>query len=203
MRSSRFSFRSRVSSSRSSFISPLLPFVRSARACWTQRPSAEAVRSSSRATAPTVLPSSRTKRTAPSLNSSENCRRVRRPRASLDMRDIVSTSYEADRRQTPEISCAIKHTSIEAAEQALPNSRARAGGRGLLQTPPTDFRPLFELVASWSQESMTPTHLLSVPVRCTGHQRLIREAWKRVSTLSGGSLSEPGGYAGPGQLMTP
>jgi hypothetical protein len=43
------------------------------------------------ATAPTVFPSSRTSRTAPSLNSSENCRRRRRPPLLAAMRDIVST----------------------------------------------------------------------------------------------------------------
>jgi hypothetical protein len=47
MRSSRFSFRSRANSSRSSFISPLFPRVRSARACVTQCASADAVRSNS------------------------------------------------------------------------------------------------------------------------------------------------------------
>ena len=66
MRNSSFPFRSGVSSSRSSFIGPLLPFVRSARTCRTQRLSADAVRSNSRATPPTALPSSRTSRTAPS-----------------------------------------------------------------------------------------------------------------------------------------
>ncbi len=60
MRSSRVSLRSRANSSRSSFISPLLPCVRSARAWVTHCARAEAVRSSSRATAPIVLPSSRT-----------------------------------------------------------------------------------------------------------------------------------------------
>jgi Tol biopolymer transport system component len=55
-----------------------------------QRPSAEAVRSSSRATAPTVLPSPRTNRTAPSLNSSENRQPGRRPA----LRPIVVRSEE-------------------------------------------------------------------------------------------------------------
>src|SRR5690606_24481649 len=103
MRSSRFSLRNRVNSSRSSFVSPLLPFVRSAWACRTQRLSAEAVRSNSRATAPTALPSSRTNRTAPSLNSSENRRRARRPPLPDRIRDIVSTfrnvSTETDQAQ--------------------------------------------------------------------------------------------------------
>ncbi|MBM3781858.1 MAG: helix-turn-helix domain-containing protein [Acidobacteria bacterium] len=44
-----------------------------------------------RATAPTVLPWSRTSRTTPSLNSSENCRRGRRPLDRSAIRDIVST----------------------------------------------------------------------------------------------------------------
>ena len=48
-------------------------------ACLTHFVSADGVRSSSRATAPTVLPSSKTSRTAPVLNSSLNCRRARRP----------------------------------------------------------------------------------------------------------------------------
>ena len=71
---------------------------------YARQQSTDAVRSSSRATAPTVLPSSSTSLTAPSLNSSENCRRARRPSASFDMRDIVSTfrkmSTKSDQAQT-------------------------------------------------------------------------------------------------------
>src|SRR5690606_34160822 len=104
-RSSRTSFRRRVSSSRSSLISPVRPLVRSARVRSTQSRSADSVRSSSRAAAPTVLPSSSTSRTAPSLNSSENCRRGRRPALLRDMRDIVSTfrnvSTKSDQPQRP------------------------------------------------------------------------------------------------------
>jgi len=73
--SRRTSLRRRVDSSRSMPMRPLRPFVRSAWAFRTQSPSADAVRSSSRATSPTVFPSSRTRRTAPALNSSVNCRR--------------------------------------------------------------------------------------------------------------------------------
>src|SRR4051812_42874098 len=78
-RNSRLSLRRLASSARSSVVSPVRPFVRSARACRTQLPSADGVKSNSRATAPTVLPSSNTNLTAPAMNSSENCRRARRP----------------------------------------------------------------------------------------------------------------------------
>ena len=51
IRSSRISLRSRASSSRSAVVRPVLPFVRSARACSTHFRSADSVRSRSRATA--------------------------------------------------------------------------------------------------------------------------------------------------------
>ena len=51
---------------------------------------ADGVRSRSRATAPTVLWSSSTKRTAWLRNSSSNCRRGRRPLLLSGIRDIVS-----------------------------------------------------------------------------------------------------------------
>ena len=57
---------------RSSVVRPVFPVERSARACRTQFPNAEGVRSSSRDTAPMVFPSSTTNRTAPALNSSVN-----------------------------------------------------------------------------------------------------------------------------------
>ena len=50
----------------------------------------DSVRSSSRATRPTVWPSSSTSRTAPALNSSSNCRRGRRDFVVLSIVDIVS-----------------------------------------------------------------------------------------------------------------
>ncbi len=68
IRSSRFSFRSFPSSSRSALVrTPGLPLPRSARARSTQLRSADAVRSRSRATCGIVVPSSRTRRTAPAL----------------------------------------------------------------------------------------------------------------------------------------
>ena len=91
IRSSRFSLRSRASSVRSSVVRPVLPWLRSARACRTQLPSADGVRSSSRATAPIVFPSSNTSRTAPTMNSSENCRRARLPACFDPILAIVST----------------------------------------------------------------------------------------------------------------
>lgn len=91
MRNSRFSLRSRASSSRSSCISPLRPFVRSACARVTQRLSADGVRSSSRATAPTVLRSSNTNGTAPVLNSSVKRRRARLPTLCDPILDIIAT----------------------------------------------------------------------------------------------------------------
>src|SRR6185369_3800726 len=92
IRSSRFSLRSRASSARSSVVSPVLPFDRSARA-WDAHVATEfALRSRSRATCAIVLPSSSTRRTAPALNSSVNARRGRLPLPSCSfMLDIVST----------------------------------------------------------------------------------------------------------------
>ena len=55
VRSTRISFRNRRSSSRSSVVSPVRPFVRSARARSTQVRKADSVRSSSRATRPHCL----------------------------------------------------------------------------------------------------------------------------------------------------
>ena len=78
VRSSRFSLRSRASSSCSAVVSPVRPFVRSARACSTYDRSADGVRSRSRVTMAMVLPSSSTSRTAWLRNSSSNCRRGRR-----------------------------------------------------------------------------------------------------------------------------
>src|SRR5262245_4910579 len=92
VRSSRFSFRRRASSSRSAVVRPVLPCVRSARARLTQARSAVSVRSRSRAARPTLLPSSSTSRTAWALKSSSNCRRGRRRLGvSAIARDIVST----------------------------------------------------------------------------------------------------------------
>lgn len=70
MRSSRTSLRSRANSSRWAVVSPVRPFVRSARACSTQLRSDDSVNPRSRAAAATVLISSRTSRTAPALSSS-------------------------------------------------------------------------------------------------------------------------------------
>jgi hypothetical protein len=86
----RFSLRSRASSSRSAVVRPVRPFERSACACLTHWPSADGTKSSSRATPVTLLPSSRTKRTACCLNSSVKRRRGRRLRVSA-IADIVST----------------------------------------------------------------------------------------------------------------
>src|SRR5882762_3346566 len=77
-RSWRLSFRSRASSSRSAVVNPVRPCERSARARVTHARSAVSVKSRSRATAPTLLPSSRTSRTAWALKSSSNRRRDRR-----------------------------------------------------------------------------------------------------------------------------
>src|SRR3954451_8946684 len=100
----RFSLRSRVNSSRSLVVRPVRPCVRSARARLTQSRSAVSVKSRSRAAAPTVFPSSRTKRTALALNSSVNWRRGRLVGGSAIALDIVSSSgkmsTEADQPQT-------------------------------------------------------------------------------------------------------
>src|SRR5439155_8066488 len=66
-RSVRFSRRSCASSARSSVVRPVLPLLRSARACFTQLARDDAVRSRSCATRETVLPSSKISRTAPAL----------------------------------------------------------------------------------------------------------------------------------------
>ena len=62
MLNSRLSLRKAASSVRSSVVSPVLPLVRSARACSTQLRSDDSVNPKSRAAAATVLPSSRTRR---------------------------------------------------------------------------------------------------------------------------------------------
>src|SRR5205823_4995801 len=77
IRATRTSLRRRTSSARSSVVSPLLPPSRSARARFTQLPNADGVRSRSRATSATCLPSSRTSRTAPARNSAVNVLRAR------------------------------------------------------------------------------------------------------------------------------
>ena len=88
MRNSRTSLRSRASSSRSAVVRPVLPFVRSARACATQLRSDDSVTPRSRAADATVLPSSRTSHTAPVLSSSVKLRRPRLPFVSAVV-DIV------------------------------------------------------------------------------------------------------------------
>src|SRR6185503_12619896 len=76
----RFSRRSRPSSSRSSVVSALgAPRPVSISAWRTHSRSAVSVRSSSRATAPTDFPLSRTSRTVSALNSFVNARRLRLP----------------------------------------------------------------------------------------------------------------------------
>src|SRR5215207_6748750 len=75
--STRFSFRKRASSSRSAVVSPVFPWVRSARACSTQLRNADSVSPRSRAAAATVWPSSSTSRTALALNASVKLRRDR------------------------------------------------------------------------------------------------------------------------------
>src|ERR1019366_5061754 len=78
IRSSRFSFRSRTSSSFSSVVSvPRLLLPWSARACSTQWPNEDGVRSKFLATSAGGLPCSITRLTAPALNSSVNFRRGR------------------------------------------------------------------------------------------------------------------------------
>ena len=82
--------------------------MRSARARATQSRTAVSVRSRSRATAPTVLPSSSTRRTTPALNSSVNWRRARRVfGVSAIAVDIVSpvgkVSTESDHAQWKEL----------------------------------------------------------------------------------------------------
>src|SRR5437867_415129 len=71
-------------------VSPVLPFVRSACACLTHRPTADGTKSSSRATAVTDCPSSNTNRTVWALNSSLKRRRARLPRVVSAIVDIVS-----------------------------------------------------------------------------------------------------------------
>jgi len=91
----RFSRRSRASSSRSAVVRPVFPLVRSARARFTHSRSAVSVRSRSRATLPTLLPSSSTSRTAWALKSSSN--RRARPGAWVCL-PSVWTSYPPQER---------------------------------------------------------------------------------------------------------
>lgn len=80
IRSLRTSLRRSASSCRSSLVrTPGRPWPRSARARSTQSWSEELARSRSSATELTLLPSSSTSRTAPSLNSGVNVLRGRRP----------------------------------------------------------------------------------------------------------------------------
>ena len=137
MRSSRTSLRRRASSSRSTPVSPVRPLVRSACARRTHSANADGVRSSSRATAPTVLPSSRTSRIAPALNSSLHCRRTRLPAVRNPILDIVSAfrnvSTKPDQAQYGlNASCATRY------EQ---QSRLRAFRHGIgLRSPGADPR---------------------------------------------------------------
>src|SRR5688572_14757352 len=143
----RFSLRRRASSSRSAVVSPVRPFERSARACLIHWVSGDGTRSSSRATAVTPLPSSRTKRTACCLNSSVKRRRGRRLRVSA-IADIVSTfrkmSTESDQAHVCE------RTPSNSGKRLPPQHRTRRlswkGSQAL-----TSAR-LYEL--SWNREGV-------------------------------------------------
>jgi hypothetical protein len=112
-RSSRTSRRSFTNSPRSSVVRPVLPLLRSARACFTQLPTTDCETSRSRPTCETVLPSSSTSRTAPALNSSVKLRRTRFF-APVAIRAIVSAFHLAS-------------TGSDQAQS--PAYRARVGGR--------------------------------------------------------------------------
>src|SRR5260221_11414650 len=88
----------------------------------------------------------------------------------------------------------IEHTFVEAAEQT-PHPRAgsaqaagatndHAQARGARRSPTRAGGFVFA-------EPMAPAPLLSVPVAMPGHQRLIREAWKRAPLLHYGSQVNP------------
>src|SRR5262249_16446055 len=100
-----FILRRRASSSRSAVVKPGRPCGRSALACLTQVRSVGSVESESRATAPAVLRSPSTNRTAWALKSWSNCRRGRRLFLGMSAMglDIVSTfrkmSTKADQAQ--------------------------------------------------------------------------------------------------------
>jgi hypothetical protein len=84
----------------------------------------------------------------------------------------------------------IERTSTEAAEQTPRQRRVRAGGRGHERSEAervahTDHRP--EAGGFVFAEPKAPAPLLSVPAAKPGHQRLIREAWKRAPLLHYGS----------------
>ena len=126
-------------------VAPVLPFVRSARACSTQCRNAVSVRSSSRATAPTVRPSSRTSRTAPALNSSVNCRRARLPVFCDPILAIVSALSE-DVHETGSSSpsvrlCSDGVDSVPFHQPPTPATPRRSGNRPSLRDTST---PLLE-----------------------------------------------------------
>ena len=77
-----------------------------------------------------------------------------------------------------------------------PQQTSRAGRRGrkfsdasTIKTRRWFNRDPRELAASSRRSTGAPTLLLSVSVRCTEHQRLIREAWSRAPLLELGVTS--------------
>src|SRR5262245_31315541 len=102
----------------------------------------------------------------------------------------------------------IEHTFTEAAEQT-PRPRAgsaQAAGatndHAQSRVTCADLRR--KLAASCSRSRWAPAPLLSVPWRCRGHQRLIREAWQRAPLLHYGSQLNPVRFNGRShQLVGP
>src|SRR5207249_8207376 len=88
----------------------------------------------------------------------------------------------------------IERTSTEAAEQTPAQERGprrrpeprtiTRGSRGARRSPTRAGGFVFA-------EPMAPAPLLSVPGRCRGHQRLVREAWQRAPLLHYGSQVNP------------
>jgi len=93
---------------------PVLPLLRSARACFTQFPTTDCAASRSRPTWEIGLPSSSTSRIAPALNSPVKLCRARRVRAPAAVQPILSIFYLASPRsdQPP-----VGHCSLSAAAE--------------------------------------------------------------------------------------
>jgi hypothetical protein len=121
VRSSRFSFRNRDSSSRSAVVRPVRP-SRSVRACSTQLRNDDSVSPRSRAAAATVFPSSSTSRTALVLKSSVKLRRVR-----LGFRSAMVGIVSAFRKMSTESDQAHvdgrRHTACAVVEVSMSKKR--------------------------------------------------------------------------------
>ncbi len=95
--------------------------------------------------------------------------------------------YEAVVVKLHEVIHVPRHTGIEAAEQALPNSRARAGGRStgdrMSTAPPSPVSWRFIFAGVWLPRSFYPCRYVPAP----GTRDIVHEAWRRAPLLHFGS----------------